>query len=226
MDFAHHHHRHGAHPFVLANARTSKQPTTSLYSTSPAASSFSSSVMMMRHEEETAVEVDLFIHSDKTIDGLFIRTADAEALGLEVVAEEEDTCYGHVRRFSPVTLSALSHILEVTDVYELPAAFAGHAKYQEGIVGITLLWALGVTVAIDRGTVYLTSPDVILPSPAPSTSFSSSFLVDLKARKSPIAFSHQPPPSNPPSNAASSRSGSPVPGMTFELDEERVVAAH
>ncbi|KAJ3092017.1 hypothetical protein HDU96_002859 [Phlyctochytrium bullatum] len=189
--------RTSAHPFILANPRHSAHPPTSVYSTSP-----SRPPPPVDAEEEPthpSVEVELFIHTDKSVDSLFIRTVDAETLELEVVGEA-DTCYGHVRRFSAVTVRALSHIILVSDVYELPSAFAG-TKFEEGVIGIPLVWSLGATVLFDRGWVYLLQPDMVLPAPA-------EWFQDT-----------------PPGHAPLSRSGSPASRKStevgpFDLDDD------
>ncbi|KAJ3106214.1 hypothetical protein HDU97_006847 [Phlyctochytrium planicorne] len=148
--------RTSAHPFILINPDHGDAPH-SVFSSSPSTAS------TILQKTRPAVERELFIHTDKSVDSLFIRREDADALGLKVLGEE-DTCYSVVNRFTPVLLVALSQSIIVTDVFELPAAFHG-TRYEEGVIGIPLLWKLGVTVAIDRGMVYLVRPQAILPSP-------------------------------------------------------------
>ncbi|KAJ3244274.1 hypothetical protein HDU78_011215 [Chytriomyces hyalinus] len=105
--------------------------------------------------DQDCLHKELFVHSDKSIDGLFVNAADAAYLGLKE-AGTADTLYGTVVRYSPLHISFLSHShsLPLKNVYQLPAAFA-HTKFADGVIGINVLFTLGVSVAFDRGYVYL-----------------------------------------------------------------------
>ncbi|KAJ3129101.1 hypothetical protein HK101_005295, partial [Irineochytrium annulatum] len=110
-----------------------------------------------------ASDVELYIQTNKSVDGLFVRQSDVDHLGLKAL-DEVETCYGLVTRISPVYLTAVSHSILISNVYLLPQAFEG-TPYGEGIVGLSLIWSLGVTVAIDRGMVYLVHPEALEDEP-------------------------------------------------------------
>ncbi|KAJ3312517.1 hypothetical protein HDU76_002872 [Blyttiomyces sp. JEL0837] len=103
-----------------------------------------------------SVETEIFIQSNKSVDGLFIRRSDAKALGLVELGEAE-TCYGSVIRYSPVLMVAVSRPLLVDSVFELPQPFEG-TEYGGGVADLRLLFSLGVSVAFDRGMIYLIQP--------------------------------------------------------------------
>ncbi|KAJ1531266.1 hypothetical protein HK405_001343, partial [Cladochytrium tenue] len=139
--------RHSRHAFLLANA---------------AAAAVSG----------VSVEADLHILTSREADALFLRRADAAALGLEISDETAETEYGALRRLSPVALStthaASGHhrgsprppttVVVDAEVYEMPAAFEGSAAYGGGLVTLGLVLRLGVAVAFDRGAVFLVEP--------------------------------------------------------------------
>ncbi|KAI8622544.1 hypothetical protein BC830DRAFT_1088731 [Chytriomyces sp. MP71] len=101
------------------------------------------------------IRTELFVHTDKTLDGLFVNARDATFLGLEAVGTAE-TPFGLVVRLSSLHISFLSHShsMPIANIYQLPPAFEG-TIYGDGIVGISVLFSLGVSVAFDRGFVYL-----------------------------------------------------------------------
>ncbi|KAJ3065904.1 hypothetical protein HDU98_010751 [Podochytrium sp. JEL0797] len=105
--------------------------------------------------DDDCLHKELYVHSDKSIDGIFLNKEDASLLGLTETGIVE-TLYGAVTRYSPLHISFLSHShsLPVSNVYALPPQFAG-THLADGIIGISLLFALGVSVAYDRGFVYL-----------------------------------------------------------------------
>ncbi|KAI8852948.1 hypothetical protein BC829DRAFT_383343 [Chytridium lagenaria] len=209
--------RTSAHHFILINPEHGEAPA-AVFSSSPATASTVLSTM------RPTVEAEFFIHTDKSVDSLFIRRSDAELLGLQLLGEE-DTCYSVVNRYSPVILVALSQSMLVRDVYELPAAFAG-TRYEEGVIGIPLLWNLGVTVAIDRGMVYLVQPHRLIPSPIddePSAMDMGRLRRHLPAADSGFDLAKQSRSSSPSSRSAtpaSRRSSSDVGPFELEEDED------
>ncbi|KAJ3194780.1 hypothetical protein HK101_001899 [Irineochytrium annulatum] len=122
------------------------------------------------NEERPTSDVEMYIQTNKSVDGLFIRQVDVDHLGLRTL-DEAETCYGLVTRISPVYLTAVSHSILVTNVFLLPAPFH-NTPYGQGIVPLPLIHSLGVTVAIDRGMVYLVHPEA-LEDPSNATSSSS-----------------------------------------------------
>ncbi|KAJ3213619.1 hypothetical protein HDU67_002670 [Dinochytrium kinnereticum] len=206
--------RTSAHPFIIINPDHGEAPT-AVFSSSP------STACSVLSEVRPTVEPELFIHTDKSVDSLFIRRSDAVALGLRELGEE-DTCYSVVQRFSPVIVVALSQSILVNDVFELPAAFSG-TRYEEGVIGIPLLWNLGVTVAIDRGMVYLVQPHHLVPSPVEPD---SGFDHPLHPRHMPIAttpdyhFTRSPRANTPSTRSVSPVSRKSVEVGPFSLEED------
>ncbi|KAJ3019637.1 UNVERIFIED_CONTAM: hypothetical protein HDU68_010579 [Siphonaria sp. JEL0065] len=98
----------------------------------------------------------LYVHQDKSINGIFISAKDAVYLSLREIGMAE-TLYGTVKRYSPLHISFLSHShsLPVANIYQLPTSFENTPEYGDGIIGINVLFTLGVSVAYDRGYIYL-----------------------------------------------------------------------
>ncbi|KAJ3392019.1 hypothetical protein HDU84_004947 [Entophlyctis sp. JEL0112] len=97
----------------------------------------------------------LYVHNDKSIDGVFLAERDAGYLGLSEVGIAE-TVFGRVTRYTPFHISflTLTYSLPIDNVYALPKQFAG-TYLGEGIIGLNVLLGLGVSVAFDRGYIYL-----------------------------------------------------------------------
>ncbi|KAJ3357107.1 hypothetical protein HDU83_008614 [Entophlyctis luteolus] len=119
----------------------------------------------------------LYVHNDKSIDGVFLAERDAGYLGLSEVGIAE-TVFGRVTRLvrndHPISLQTessldtsrhaytpfhisfltLTYSLPIDNVYALPKQFAG-TYLGEGIIGLNVLLGLGVSVAFDRGYIYL-----------------------------------------------------------------------
>ncbi|KAJ3088444.1 hypothetical protein HK100_008038 [Physocladia obscura] len=91
--------------------------------------------------DDDCIHKELYVHNNKDIDGVFISKEDADFLGLVEIGNAE-TVYGSVVS------------LPVNNVYKLPSEFSG-THLGEGIIGIRVLHSLGVSVAYDRGFVYL-----------------------------------------------------------------------
>ncbi|KAI9357355.1 hypothetical protein DFJ73DRAFT_821540 [Zopfochytrium polystomum] len=106
----------------------------------------------------------MHIQVSKGVDGLFLKRADVDELGLDYLEDDVETCYGPLRRLSPVILLTTHHLTPVlhyflvNNVYEMPAGFENSEVYGGGVVSLSLVLSLGVSVAFDRGTVYLVDP--------------------------------------------------------------------
>ncbi|KAI9341985.1 hypothetical protein BDR26DRAFT_859900 [Obelidium mucronatum] len=107
-------------------------------------------------KEEDCLQKELYVHQDKSINGIFLSAKDAEYLSLKEIGTV-DTLYGIVKRYSPLHISFLSHThsLPVDNIFQLPPSFENTELYGDGIIGINVLFTLGVSVAYDRGFIYL-----------------------------------------------------------------------
>ncbi|KAJ3385914.1 hypothetical protein HDU84_001890 [Entophlyctis sp. JEL0112] len=121
--------------------------------------------------DDDCLHKELYVHNDKSIDGVFLSESDASYLGLTEVGIA-DTVFGRVTRW--VCNGLLFHFkreslgfpisgmqshpahfgLPIENVYGLPKQFAG-TYLGDGIIGLNVLLGLGVSVAFDRGYVYL-----------------------------------------------------------------------
>ncbi|KAJ3078432.1 hypothetical protein HK102_004516 [Quaeritorhiza haematococci] len=139
------------HPFLLMNpftATTSSAPATTRGTARPTIDDDTECIMIEPH-----------IHFSKSFGGLFVRADDAEErLKLSRIGFA-DTCYGEVVRYSPLVIRVFNQSTVVENVYQLPKAFQETSQYGGGIVGIDTLWQLGLSVAFDRGMVYLRDPE-------------------------------------------------------------------
>ncbi|KAI8917710.1 hypothetical protein PhCBS80983_g05051 [Powellomyces hirtus] len=103
------------------------------------------------------VKIEPFVHM-RNVGGVFLRPADADDLSLAPMGEA-DTVYGPVQRYSSVQAIIFGRETSIENVFELPAAF-NNTQYSEGIIGIDTLRSLGLSVAVDRGMVYLQDPEL------------------------------------------------------------------
>ncbi|KAJ3202162.1 hypothetical protein HDU82_007556 [Entophlyctis luteolus] len=106
-------------------------------------------------EDDDCLHKELYVHNDKSIDGVFLSESDASYLGLTEVGIA-DTVFGRVTRYTKFHISFLTrtYSLPIENVYGLPKQFAG-TYLGDGIIGLNVLLGLGVSVAFDRGYVYL-----------------------------------------------------------------------
>ncbi|KAI8811939.1 hypothetical protein BJ742DRAFT_107078 [Cladochytrium replicatum] len=104
-----------------------------------------------------AIMMEPYVHNDRSIGGIFVRSDHARRIGLSVVGEA-DTIYGSLTQYSPVDIVLFSRHASVSSVFELPHQFAG-TKYADGVVGIETFWALGVNLVLDRGMIFIEDPE-------------------------------------------------------------------
>ncbi|KAJ3411324.1 hypothetical protein HDV05_002388 [Chytridiales sp. JEL 0842] len=112
------------------------------------------------HLQHKVVAADIYVHLNKSLQGLYIKHEHAEMLGLNLLEGLEETMYGDLPRYEPLLLLLSTRAYIVKSVFQLPKAFKG-SIYENGIVGLSLLSDLGVVVGVDRGHILILDSEVV-----------------------------------------------------------------